>query len=151
MGTALRGQFTRQLQKWETDNRVVRCQDAAAFGRELDVWVAQVQREVMPSFPGAALALSAAFLALDRVVFGRVDDGGGCIGGAFERACQRWLTAAAEAGLSEAEIANRAMAMLSADSYGARSALNRAITRCRTAGFRTRPTHGDCGVAACPA
>ena len=64
---ALTARFTLQLQKWETDDRFVRHQDAAAFGRDLDVWVAQVQREVLPRFPGEAMALLAAFLDVDRV------------------------------------------------------------------------------------
>ncbi len=56
--TGLRAQFTVQLQRWETDDRFVRYHDAAAFGRELDVWIAQVQREVLPRFPREARALS---------------------------------------------------------------------------------------------
>jgi hypothetical protein len=120
---ALRARFTQQLQRWETDDRFVRYHDAADFGRELDVWVVQVQREVLPRFPGEAMSLFAAFLELDRVVFERVDDDGGYIGGAFELACRLWLTAAAMSGLSAAEIAARASAMLSADNYGARAVL----------------------------
>lgn len=126
---ALRAQFTQQLQRWETDDRFVRYQDAPAFGRELDVWVAQVQREVLPRFPGEAMALFAAFLELDRVAFERVDDDGGYVGDAFELACRLWLTAAAAAGLSVAEIADRASAMLSADNYGVRAALEKASMR----------------------
>jgi hypothetical protein len=126
---ALKAQFTQQLQRWETDEQFVRCQDAAAFGRELDVWVVQVQREVLPRFPGEAMALFAAFLELDRAVFERVDDEGGYIGGAFELACRLWQTAATAAGLSAAEIAGRASAMLFADSYGARAALEKGFVR----------------------
>jgi len=62
-------------------------------------------------------------------VFERVDDDGGYVGGAFELACRLWVAAAAAAGLSAAEIANRASSMLCADNYGARSGLNRAATR----------------------
>lgn len=127
--TALRAQFAQQLQRWENDHRYVGYQDAAAFGRELDVWVAQVQREMLPRFPGEAMALFAAFLELDRVVFERVDDDGGYVGGAFELACRLWLTAAAAAGLSAAEISDRASAMLSADNYGARAALEKGLVR----------------------
>ena len=127
--TTLRAQFTLQLQQWETDDRFVRYQDAAAFGRELDVWIAQVQREVLPRFPGEAMVLFAAFLELDRVVFERVDDDGGYVGGAFELACRLWLTAAAAAGLSAAEIAVRVSAMRSADHYGARAALEKGPAR----------------------
>lgn len=126
---ALRAQFTQQLQRWENDHRYVRYQDAGAFGRELDVWVAQVQREMLQRFPGEAMAMFAAFLELDRVVFERVDDDGGYVGGAFELACRLWLTAAAAAGLSAAEIADSASAMLSADNYGARAALEKGLVR----------------------
>lgn len=124
---ALSALFNQQLQRWKNDDRLFAYQDAAAFGRELDVWVAQVQREALPRFPGEAMALFAAFVELDRVVFERVDDDGGYVGGAFELACRLWLTAAVAAGLSKVEIANRASAMLSADDHGARSELNGAI------------------------
>jgi hypothetical protein len=120
---ALMALFSQRLQRFENDGRFVRWQDAAAFGRELDVWVTQVQREVLPCFPREAMALFSAFLELDRVVFERVDDDGGCVGGAFELACRLWLTAAAASGLSAAEIDDRASAVLSADNYGARAAL----------------------------
>jgi len=93
------------------------------------VWVAQVQREMLPRFPGEAMALFAAFLELDRVVFERVDDDGGYVGGAFELACGLWLAAAAAAGFSAAEISDHASAMLSADNYGARAALERGLVR----------------------
>jgi hypothetical protein len=75
------------------------------------------------------MVLFASFLELDRVVIERVDDDGGYVGGAFELACRLWLTAAAAAGLSAAEISDRASAMLSADNYGARSGLENALTR----------------------
>lgn len=126
---ALMARFTQQLQHWETDDRFVRYQDAAAFSQDLDVWVAQVQREVLPRYPGEAMALSAAFLDLDRVVFERVDDDGGYVGGAFKQACELWLTAAAAAGLSTAEIDDHVSAMLVADHYGARTALKKGHVR----------------------
>ncbi len=125
--TALTARFTQQLHRWATDDRFVQHDDAAAFGQGLDVWVAQVQREVLPRFPKEAMALFAAFLELDRVVFERVDDDGGCVGGAFELACTLWLTAAAAAGLSRAEIADRVSALLRADHYGARAALENGV------------------------
>lgn len=127
--TALKAHFEAQLRRWVTADQWIRYQDARAFGRELDVWIAQVQREVLPRFPDEAMALFAAFLELDSVVFERVDDDGGYVGGAFELACQLWLEAAAAVGLSPAEVASRALAILSADNYGARSALKRALAR----------------------
>ena len=54
---ALRAQFTLQRQRWEADDRLFRHHDAAAIGRELDVWIAHVQREVLPRFPSEAMAL----------------------------------------------------------------------------------------------
>jgi hypothetical protein len=126
---ALVTQFMLRLERWKVDERFVRYEDAAAFGRDVHVWVTQVQREVLPRFPGEAMTLFAAFLELDRVVFERVDDDGGYVGGAFDLACQLWMTAAVAAGLSEVEIARRTSAMLSADHYGARSVLGRAISR----------------------
>jgi len=126
---ALTAKFDQQLQRWENDNQYVHYHDAGAFGRDLDVWVAQVEREVLPRFSVEAMALFAAFIALDRVVFERVDDDGGCVGGAFELACKLWLTAAGAAGLSAAEIADRASVLLAADHYGARAPLEKARLR----------------------
>lgn len=126
---ALTAAFCQQLASWEDDERYVRLQDASAFGQQLDVWVVQVQREVLPRFPAEAMTLFAAFIELDKIVFERVDDDGGYVGGAFELACRLWLAAAAAAGLSAAEIADGASALLSADNYGARSGLKNALGR----------------------
>lgn len=126
---ALTARFTEQLQRWESDDRFVRHQDAAAFGRDLGVWVVQVQREVLPRYPGEAMALFAALLDLDRVVFERVDDDGGYVGGAFEQAYKLWLTAAAAAGLSAAEIDDHVSALLIVDNYGARAGLEKGLVR----------------------
>lgn len=40
--------FKWQLQQWESDDRFVGYRDAAKFGRDLDTWVSQVEREVLP-------------------------------------------------------------------------------------------------------
>ena len=126
---ALMDQFTQRLKRWENDERYVRYQDAGAFGRELDVWVAQVHREMLPRFPAEAMKLVAAFMELDKLVFERVDDDGGHVGGAFEVACDLWLTAAQAAGFTATEIVDRASALLGADRYAARARLEKAIIR----------------------
>ena len=126
---ALTAEFTERLQRWEADHRYVRHHDAADFGHQLDVWVSQVQREVLPRFPAEAMTLFAAFLDLDRVMFERVDDDGCYIGGSFELACQLWMTAAQSAGLSVEEISARASELLAKDDYGARSPLAAVLHR----------------------
>lgn len=78
---ALTAQFTLRLEGWQNDDRFVRYQDVAAFGRELDVWVTQVQREVLPRFPAESMKLFAAFIELDARVFEHVDDDCGYVGG----------------------------------------------------------------------
>lgn len=121
--------FKWQLQQWESDDRFVGYRDAARFGRDLATWVSQVEREVLPRFPAEAMALLTAFLKMDRVVFERVDDDGGYVGGAFKLACRLWLSAAVGAGLNATEIASSASAILADDNYGARSDLSAAIVR----------------------
>lgn len=121
--------FKWQLQQWESDDRFVGYRDAARFGRDLDTWVSQVEREVLPRYPTEAMALLSAFLEMDRVVFERVDDDGGYVGGAFKLACRLWLTAAEDAGLSAAEISSRVSAIVADDNYGARSDLASAVPR----------------------
>jgi len=99
--TALTPAFTERLQHWATDQRYIRLDEASAFGHELDMWVAEVQREVLPRLPAAAMGLFAAFLELDSL-FERVDDDGAYIGGSFELACWLWMAAAQAMGLSTA-------------------------------------------------
>jgi hypothetical protein len=131
---ALVALFAERLQRWESDDRYIGWRDSSAFGRDLNEWVTQVQRETLPKFPGEAMKLFEAFLHLDRVVFERVDDDGGNVGGSFELACQLWLTAAEAAGMSAAEIDRRASVLLAKDGYGARRALSNANDRRREGG-----------------
>lgn len=128
---ALVAMFAERLQRWESDDRTIGWRDADAFGRELDLWVTQVQREALPRFPAEAMKLFESFLSLDGVVFERVDDDGGAIGGSFERACRLWWAAAEAAGIPVAEIDQRATLLLAKDGYGARKALGTAIDRGR--------------------
>ena len=111
------------------NKRYVQYQDAGAFGRELDMWVAQVQREMLPRFPAEAMKLFAAFMELDTLVFEHVDDDSGHVGGAFELACELWCAAAQATGFTAGEIADRASALLAADHYGARARLEKALNR----------------------
>ena len=126
---ALTAQFTQRLKRWDNNERYVLYQDAGAFGRELDMWVAQVQREMLPRFPAEAMKLFAAFMELDTLVFEHVDDDGGHVGGAFELACDLWCAAAQATGFTAGEIADRASALLAADHYGARARLEKALNR----------------------
>jgi hypothetical protein len=131
---ALVASFAERLQRWESDDRYIGWRDSSAFGRDLNEWVTQVQRETLPKFPGEAMKLFEAFLDLDTVVFERVDDDGGNVGSSFELACQLWLTAAEAAGMSAAETDRRASILLAKDDYGARRTLSNAIDRRREGG-----------------
>lgn len=119
---ALTASFTERLQHWASDHCYIRLDEASAFGHELDVWVAEVQREVLPRFPAEAMGLLAAFLELDSL-FERVDDDGAYFGGSFELACRLWSAAAQAAGLSADDIGERASALLAKDNYGVRGSL----------------------------
>lgn len=123
---ALTAAFTERLRHWATDHRCIRLDEASAFGHELDVWVGEVRREVLPRFPAEAMGLLAAFLELDRL-YDRIDDDGGYIGGSFALACQLWLAAAQAAGLSANDIREQASALLVKDDYGARDQLRAAL------------------------
>lgn len=123
---ALTAAFTERLQHWATDHRYIRLDEASGFGHGLDVWVAEVQREVLPRFPAEAMGLLAAFLELDNL-FERVGDDGAYIGGSFELACRLWLSAAQAAGLPADDIRERASALLAKDCYGVRGALRAAL------------------------
>lgn len=127
--TRLKGAFMQRLQHWRGDVRFVRFPDAPAFGHDLDVWISQVEREVLPRFPAVAMELFSAYLCMDDVVFEQVDDDGGYVGGSFEQACQLWMMAAHALGLSKAAIRLLAVELFGKDAYGARRPLAEALER----------------------
>jgi hypothetical protein len=121
--------FRATLNGWRRSKRFVPRGEARAFGRELEAWLDQVARELMPRDAAAALALFERFIESDALWFERADDSDAAIGGAVRAACERWLEAAARVGGDPEAWSERLVALYDGDDYGAREKLLRAADR----------------------
>ena len=117
--------FRRTLSAWRRSTKFYGYRESREFGRSLEAWLDQVERELLPKDPDAALTLFEAFIEADASWFGRADDSDGCIGDAVRAACHRWLQAAARCETSAAGWAQRLVRLVNADEYGAREELLR--------------------------
>ena len=120
---ALAAEFRKTLAAWRRWTRFLGWSEAGAFGRELEAWLEQVERELMPQDPAAALALAESFIEADALFFNRADDSNGAIGDAIRAGCQLWLKAASRCESPAAEWPARIAALAGADEYGAREEL----------------------------
>lgn len=122
---ALAAGFRKTLAGWRRPRKFLGYSQAGQFGLELEDWLGQVERELMPKDPAAALALAEAFIESDGVFFNQADDSGGAIGDAVRAGCRLWLTAASRCESPAAAWPGRISALVAADEYGAREALLR--------------------------
>lgn len=86
--------FRKALSAWRRSKRFYDYREARAFGHELEVWLDQVARELVPKDPPAALTLFEVFIEADATWFERADDSDGSIADAVRAACRHWLEAA---------------------------------------------------------
>lgn len=117
--------FRRTLSGWQRSERFLGHDETRAFGGELEGWLAQVERELLPRDPAAARDLAEAFIASDGSFFERADDSNGDIGAAVAAGCRLWLQAAARCESPVEEWPPRIHQLVSQDDYGAREALLR--------------------------
>ena len=122
---ALAAEFRKSLAAWRRSTKFLGYAQAGEFGRELEAWLGQVEHELMPQDPAAALALAESFIEADDVFFNRADDSGGAIGDAVRAGCRLWLKAASQCESPAAEWPARIAALVAADEYGAREELLR--------------------------
>lgn len=122
---ALAAEFRKTLAAWRRSTKFLGYSQAGAFGRELEAWLEQVERELLPQDPAAALALAESFIEADEVFFNRADDSNGAIGDAVRAGCQLWLKAASRCESPAADWPARIAALAGADEYGAREELLR--------------------------
>ena len=115
--------FKKTLAAWKRSSKFYSYREAGDFGRDLDGWLEQVERELCPKDPPAALALFQAFIEADASWFERADDSDGVIGDAVRSACQHWLRAAARCETPASVWPDRLLALYLADQYGARGEL----------------------------
>ena len=87
--------FRKTLTAWQRSSKFFSYREAGEFGRTLEAWLDQVERELLPKDPAAALVLFESFIEADSTFFERSDDSDGSIGDAVRAACRHWLQAAA--------------------------------------------------------
>lgn len=117
--------FKKTLAGWRRSKRFYDYRESRAFGRELEAWLDQIARELVPKDPPAAVSLFENFIEADASWFERADDSDGSIGDAVRSACRHWLEAAARCETPPSVWRERLMALADADEYGAREALLR--------------------------
>ena len=122
---ALAAAFRKKLSAWKRSSKYIAYSDVGDFGRELEAWLGQIERELMPQDPAEALALAEAFIQADEVFFNLADDSGGVIGDAMRTGCLLWLRAASHCESPAGTWPDRIGALVAADQYGARETLLR--------------------------
>ena len=123
---ALAAQFRQRLQAWKRSTRFRPRSAAAAFSRELETWIDEIERELLPLDAARAHTLADAFVRMDERLFEQADDSDGAIGDAVRAGCRLWLvTAKAQPDRQPAQWIDRIYALVDADEYGAREALLR--------------------------
>jgi hypothetical protein len=122
----LAAEFRKQLQSWKRSKRFLWRSAGSAFGRALEAWLDQIERELLPIDAAKAHELADAFLRSDARFFEQADDSDGAIGDAIRAGCRLWLhSAIAQANRDSAEWIERVYGLVKADEYGAREALLR--------------------------
>ena len=120
----LAAEFRKPLQNWRRSRRFLWRSAAAGFGRELEAWLDEIERELLPLDPVRAHMLAEAFLRSDERFFEQADDSDGAIGDAIRAGCRLWLRAAkAQPNKDAVGWIDRVYALVNADEYGAREAL----------------------------
>ena len=87
--------FRKTLAGWRRASKFLAYREAREFGLALEAWLGQIERELMPKDPAAALELVEAFIESDAAFFDRADDSDGAVGDAVRAGCRLWLEAAA--------------------------------------------------------
>ncbi len=126
----LAANFRKALTGWRRASRFLTYRESAEFAVELETWLGQIEAELLPLDPPAALDLFEAFIESDAKFFERADDSDGAIGGAIEAGCRLWLRAAAACESPPDEWPVRLDALASGDEYGARESLQATARRC---------------------
>lgn len=121
----LAARFRQRLQGWRRATRFMGWREAGAFGRGLEAWLDEIERELLPSDPARAHALVEAYLEADHIFFDHADDSNGAIGDAIRAGCRLWLKAAQAHPPTEIDWVERVHALVKADQYGARDELLR--------------------------
>jgi hypothetical protein len=92
-GKALQG----RIRSIRSSQRFASYGEVPEVAAEIGVIAADIRADVLPKDPLRAATLAEKLFSLDEVIFNRVDDSSGLIGGELRAACVLWLDAAAAA------------------------------------------------------
>ena len=115
--------FRATLSGWRRSSRYLDYRQSHTFAAELEGWLHQVERELLPRDPQLALELFEALIGCDASFFERADDSDGCIADAIRTGCRLWLTTAARCEPPPAGWIERLRQLVRADDYSAREPL----------------------------
>ena len=121
--TRLAVRFRARLDAWRNETEYHDWRRVGAYAASIEQWVFEVEKEVLPVDPSQARQLAEALIEIDGKLFESVDDSGNDIGEAIGAACRLWLRAAADDSPPEGGWADRLIALVDADQYGARQTL----------------------------
>ena len=119
----LAASFRKTLIGWRRLRGFLDYRAARHWGVELDAWLTQVEHELLPRDPMAAVTLAEDFIESDTAFFERADDSDGLVGDAIRSACRLWLRAAARCEAPPDSWPDRIGRLFTADAYGAREPL----------------------------
>ncbi len=117
--------FKKTLSAWRRSRKFRGYREAREHGQELQAWLDQVAKELLPRHPPAALDLFEQFIESDTHWFEHADDSDGSIGSVVRAACVHWLEAAARCETPRTEWPGRIARLYDSDQYGAREELLR--------------------------
>jgi hypothetical protein len=115
--------FQKTLNAWRRQSGFLDYRASQEWGTELDAWLSQLERELLPRDPMAVVTLAESFIESDVIFYERADDSSGCIGDTMRAACRLWLQAAARCGVPTDMWPARLFRLFAADKYGAREPL----------------------------
>lgn len=115
--------FKKTLAGWRRSTRFHDYHQARERAREFEAWLDQVDRELTPKDPPAAVALFEDFIEADAKWIDNADDSDGRIGEAIGAACRHWLRAAAQCETPADVWPARLMKLYEGNDHGAREEL----------------------------
>jgi hypothetical protein len=125
----LSSSLSARLKRFRARRRFISYGESGEVARELDAWLDDVEAQLLPADPAAALRLTERFIRADEQIIGNADDSDGSIGETFRRACGLWQRAAAALPADPAWV-ERIHALHAGNDYGVRDAiLDEAATR----------------------
>jgi hypothetical protein len=115
--------FQKTLNGWRRQSRFLDYRASQEWGLELEAWLSQLERELLPRDPMAVVTLVESFIESDAIFFERADDSSGCIDDEMRAACRLWLQAATRCEVPTDTWPARLFRLFAGDQYGAREPL----------------------------